>query len=58
MTVFGEVKPSEQEILRPYLYEDGKRVAYITGASLYNQLNLILKYRQCIRLPVPKSVFT
>lgn len=40
MTVFGELKPSEQEILRPYLFEDGKRIAYITGASLYNQLNL------------------
>mgnify|MGYP001801486542 CR=1 FL=1 len=40
ITVFGELKPSEQEILRPYLYEDGKRIAYITGTSLYNQLNL------------------
>ncbi|WP_282163125.1 DUF6088 family protein [Ulvibacterium marinum] len=40
ITVFGELKPREEEILRPYLYEDGKRIAYITGASLYNQLNL------------------
>jgi len=40
ITVFGELKPREEEILRPYLYEDGKRLAYITGTSLYNQLNL------------------
>jgi len=40
ITVFGELKPREEEILRPYLYEDGKRIAYITGTSLYNQLNL------------------
>jgi hypothetical protein len=38
MTVFGELKPNDQEILRNYLFKDGKRVAYITGASLYNQL--------------------
>ena len=40
VTVFGELKPREEDILRPYLYEDGKRIAYITGTSLYNQLNL------------------
>lgn len=40
VTVFGELKPREEEILKPYLFEDGKRIAYITGASLYNQLNL------------------
>ncbi len=40
ITVFGELKPGEEEILKPYLFEDGKRIAYITGASLYNQLNL------------------
>ena len=40
MTVFGELKPGDQEILRPYLFKDGKRIAYITGAALYNQLGL------------------
>lgn len=40
ITVFGELKPSDNEVLRPYLFQDGKRVAYLTGASLYNYLML------------------
>lgn len=40
MTVFGELKPGDQEILRPYLFKNGKRIAYITGAALYNELGL------------------
>ena len=39
-TIFGELKPDYNEQLRPYLFENGKRIAYITGAYLYNQLNL------------------
>src|SRR5690606_2983834 len=39
-TVFGELKPSEEELLKPYLFERGKRSAYITGTSLYNRLGL------------------
>jgi Family of unknown function (DUF6088) len=39
-TVFGELKPDYGEQLRPYLFEKGKRIAYITGTYLYNQLNL------------------
>lgn len=38
MTVFGELKPSETELLKPYLFQDGKRIAYITGNYLYNKL--------------------
>lgn len=39
-TVFGELKPDESEILRPYLFENGKRIAYETGTMLYNRLGL------------------
>lgn len=39
-TVFGELKPDYTELLRPYLFENGKRVAYETGTSLYNRLGL------------------
>jgi len=39
-TVFGEKKPDEQQLLKPYLYQNGKRTAYITGDYLYNQLGL------------------
>jgi hypothetical protein len=39
-TVFGELLPDYSEQLRPYLYENGKRIAYETGNSLYNQMGL------------------
>ena len=39
-TIFGELKPGYAELLRSYLFENGKRVAYETGASLYNRLGL------------------
>ena len=39
-TPFGELKPDYTELLKPYLFENGKRVAYETGTVLYNQLGL------------------
>jgi Family of unknown function (DUF6088) len=39
-TVFGALQPSENELLKQYLFKDGQRVAYITGASLYNEMGL------------------
>jgi len=39
-TVFGELMPDYSEQLRPYLFENGKRIAYETGNSLYRRLGL------------------
>ena len=39
-TVFGELKPDYSELLRSYLFESGKRIAYETGTSLYNRMGL------------------
>jgi hypothetical protein len=39
-TVFGALQPKEDELLKQYLFKDGQRVAYITGASLYNEMGL------------------
>lgn len=39
-TVFGELKPDLSELLRSYLFENGKRIAYETGTSLYNRMGL------------------
>lgn len=39
-TPFGEKKPDEQQLLKPYLHRQGKRIAYVTGDYLYNQLGL------------------
>lgn len=50
MTIFGEKKPSEEQILKLYLYNEGKRVAYITGTYLYNQLGLTTQIPSTIRI--------
>ncbi len=50
MSVFGELKPNEQEILKPYLFQDGKRMAYITGTYLYNQLGLTTQLTNRIKI--------
>ena len=39
-TVFGELKPDYSEVLRSYLFENGKRIAYETGTSLNNRMGL------------------
>jgi hypothetical protein len=40
ITVFGEKVPDEQDTLKPYLYRDGQRLAYVTGNYLYSQMGL------------------
>ncbi len=49
-TIFGELLPKEEEILKPYLYKNGKRIAYITGTYLYNKLGLTTQIPQVIKI--------
>lgn len=49
-TAFGELKPREEELLKSYLFENGKQVAYITGVRLYNQLGLTTQIPKVVRL--------
>ena len=39
-TIFGELRPSEREQLRPYLFNGKKRIAYVTGPALFNKMSL------------------
>ncbi|MEA1966633.1 MAG: DUF6088 family protein [Thermodesulfobacteriota bacterium] len=39
-TVFGELEPGEDDLLRPYLFTENNRIAYITGTALYNRMGL------------------
>ena len=39
-SVFGIMPPNYDTLLKNYLYKNGKRVGYVTGSGLYNQLNL------------------
>lgn len=43
-SVFGPLKPHEDEILKNYIFQDGKRVAYITGNLLFNKWHLTTQY--------------
>ena len=36
----GELPPSDAEKLKALLFRDGRRIGYVTGASLYNRLGL------------------
>ncbi|MBI2730140.1 MAG: hypothetical protein HYX40_05215 [Sphingobacteriales bacterium] len=40
ISIFGAMPPDYDVILKNYLYQNGKRVGYVTGSVLYNQLNL------------------
>lgn len=39
-SIFGELKPSQSEIINKWVNSEGKNIAYITGIALYNQLGL------------------
>lgn len=49
-TVFGEIRPKEEELLKPYLFEAGKRRAYITGSTLYNRMGLTTQVPKNIKI--------
>ena len=49
-TVFGELKPNEEELLKPYLFQNNKRVAYLTGVSLYNRMGLTTQIPKNIKI--------
>ena len=49
-TIFGELKPNEEELLKPYLFQHNKRVAYITGTSLYNRMGLTTQIPKNIKI--------
>lgn len=49
-TAFGNIKPREEELLKPYLFEDGKRIAYITGTALYNRMGITTQVPKSIKL--------
>jgi hypothetical protein len=55
-SVLGELKPDDNEQLKPYLFKNGKRIAYITGASLYNQMNLTRQVAFRIKIASNKRI--
>ncbi|TXD81116.1 hypothetical protein ESY86_19045 [Subsaximicrobium wynnwilliamsii] len=49
-SIFGALKPNEEELLKPYLFQSNKRIAYITGLSLYNRMGLTTQVPRTIKI--------
>ena len=49
-TAFGELKPGEEQLLKPYLFEGGRRIAYVTGTALYNRMGLTTQVPKAIKV--------
>lgn len=49
-SMFGDLSPREEKLIEPYLYENGKRIAYITGLSLYNRLGLTSQVPKTLKI--------
>lgn len=53
-TKYGELNPDENEILKNIIYENNKRVGYITGVKLYNKLGLTTQVANEYQIAVNK----
>lgn len=47
---FGELRPREEELLKPYLFEENKRIAYVTGLGLFNRMGLTTQIPKTIKV--------
>ncbi|SHG42422.1 hypothetical protein SAMN05443144_1285 [Fodinibius roseus] len=54
-SLFGDLKPNEKQLLKPYMYEGDNRIAYITGLSLYNRMGLTTQVPKNITLACNKK---
>jgi len=49
-TVFGELRPRDEELIKSYLFKGNKRIAYITGTALYNRMGLTTQVPRIIKV--------
>ncbi|MCK4979316.1 MAG: hypothetical protein KAS62_02915 [Candidatus Delongbacteria bacterium] len=49
-SIFGELKPAENEIVKLYIKKGKKRIAYITGIYLYNSMGLTTQIPNYMRI--------
>lgn len=49
-TPFGSLQPSQSQVVKDLLKEDGKTIGYITGYSIYNQLGLTTQISNTIQI--------
>lgn len=51
-TMFGNLKPSQQEVVKDLLEKEGKIVGYLTGVSIFGQLGLTTQISNVIEIGV------
>ena len=51
-TMFGNLKPSQQEVVKDLLEKDGKIIGYLTGVSVFGQLGLTTQISNIIEIGV------
>ncbi len=49
-TPFGNLQPSQEQVVKDLLYDDGKVVGYLTGYSIYNKLGLTSQVSNSIQI--------
>ncbi len=49
-TPFGHLQPSQEQIVKDLLVEDGKVVGYLTGYSIYNKLGMTTQVSNIIQI--------
>ena len=50
-SIFGDLKPSDEELIKPYLFnKKDERIAYITGTSFYNKIGLTTQIPRVIKI--------
>jgi hypothetical protein len=54
-SVLGELPPKYEDLLARYLFENNKRIAYVTSTSLYNQLGLTTQMAFTIKIACRKK---
>ncbi len=50
--ILGDIKPSDDELLRTFCFRNDQLVGYITGASLYNRLGLTTQIPKTITIAI------
>ena len=53
--VLGEIRPSDNEKIRLYLYAGEERIGYITGLSLYNRMGLTTQVPKTVTIATVKA---
>jgi hypothetical protein len=50
VTVFGNLRPAQAQVVKDLLEENGRTVGYLTGYSIYNQLGLTTQVSNTIQI--------